>query len=236
MTGPSASRPAHPSERHGAARARLERWTEPALMPARVARVIRITVNVIGATGAAYFLFASVHSYFQSHRAIGVAFVAVQLWVVVAYLVRRPASTVTRRPGDWALATVGTFGGVLVRPDGLHPGWGTAVGLGLQVVGLAVCVASFLSLGRSFGFAAADRGLRVRGPYAVVRHPIYASYLLLQLGYLSQSLSWRNAVVFAVVSGANVGRAGAEERVLAQGDGYDAYRARVRWRFIPGVW
>lgn len=205
-------------------------------MPERVARLVRVTINIIGATGATYFALASIHSYFHGHRAIGVAFVAVQLWVVIAYLVRRPAASVTRRPSDWALATVGTFGGVLVRPDGLHPGWGTPLGLGLQVVGLAICVASFVSLGRSFGFAAADRGLRVRGPYAVVRHPIYASYLFLQLGYLAQSVSWRNALIFAVVSSANVGRARAEERVLALGDGYDAYRARVRWRFIPGVW
>jgi protein-S-isoprenylcysteine O-methyltransferase Ste14 len=28
----------------------------------------------------------------------------------------------------------------------------------------------------------------MRGPYAVVRHPMYAAYLLLQSGYLLQSL------------------------------------------------
>ncbi len=216
--------------------ARIERWTEPALLPAGVARLVRVSVNIVGATGAAYFALASLHSYFQTHRAIGVAYVAVQVWVVVAYLVRRPAASVTRRPGDWALAVAGTFGGVLVRPDGAHPSWGVGVGLGLQVVGLAICVASFLSLGRSFGFAAADRGLVRRGPYALVRHPIYASYVLLQLGYLSQSLSVRNALVVVLVTSANAGRALAEERVLAAGGRYDAYRARVRWRLIPGLW
>lgn len=40
-----------------------------------------------------------------------------------------------------------------------------------------------------FGFVAADRGLKTRGPYAVVRHPMYASYLLLQSGYVLRSLS-----------------------------------------------
>jgi protein-S-isoprenylcysteine O-methyltransferase Ste14 len=35
------------------------------------------------------------------------------------------------------------------------------------------------ALGRSFGFVAADRGLRASGPYAMVRHPVYASYLLI---------------------------------------------------------
>ena len=75
-----------------------------------------------------------------------------------------------------------------------------------------------------------------RGPYAIVRHPIYASYVLLQLGYLSQSLSVRNALVVVLVTSANAGRALAEERVLAAGGRYDAYRARVRWRLIPGLW
>ena len=167
---------------------------------------------------------------------IGAAFLAEQTWVVVAYLVRRPARTVSRRPGDWLLAFAGTFGGVLFRPVGGHPHWGVAVGLGVQLLGLAACVFSFLALGRSFGFAAADRGLVRRGPYAVVRHPIYASYLLLQSGYLLQSISVQNAVVMLFVTSCNVGRALVEDRVLATNQQYDAYRAQVQWRLLPGIW
>ena len=85
-------------------------------------------------------------------------------------------------------------------------------GLGFQLVGLAICVASFFALGRSFGFAPADRGLRRRGPYSVVRHPIYASYFLLQLGYVLQSISVRNVLVMVFVCSCNVGR------VLARSD------------------
>ena len=75
-----------------------------------------------------------------------------------------------------------------------------------------------------------------RGPYAVIRHPIYASYVLLQLGYLLQSISVRNALVMLFASGCNVGRALAEERLLTHNGSYDAYRAEVRWRVLPGVW
>ena len=193
-------------------------------------------MNLVGAAGAAFFAEATYQAYLQTHRPLGIAFFAEQMWVVIAYLIRRPARTVSRRWGDWALAFGGTFGGVLFRPAGAHPQWGVSIGLVVQLVGLAICVASFLALGRSFGFVAADRGLVRRGPYAVVRHPIYASYLLLQLGYVLQSISLRNALVMVFASGCNVGRAVVEDRVLATNDGYGSYRNQVRWRLFPRVW
>jgi protein-S-isoprenylcysteine O-methyltransferase Ste14 len=199
-------------------------------------RFVRISINLVGAVGAAFFAEATLRAYLVTHRPLGAVFVAEQMWVVVAYLIRRPARTVSRRWGDWILAFGGTFGGVLFRPVGAHPQWGITTGLILQLVGLTICVASFLALGRSFGFVAADRGLVRRGPYAVVRHPIYASYLLLQLGYVLQSISLRNALVMLVASGCNVGRAVVEDRLLATNNEYRDYRNRVRWRLIPGVW
>lgn len=199
-------------------------------------RLARIATNLVGATGAFYFADASFRSYQQTHRLIGAVFFAEQMWVVVAYLIRRPARIASRRLGDWMLAFGGTFGGVLLRPDGMHLRWGMDTGLGVQLVGLGICVVSFLALGRSFGFAAADRGLVRRGPYSIVRHPIYGSYFLLQSGYLLQSLSVRNAVVMAMVTACNVGRARAEDRVLSENAQHAAYRARVRWSFVPGLW
>jgi protein-S-isoprenylcysteine O-methyltransferase Ste14 len=172
----------------------------------------------------------------QTHRLIGAVVVIEQSWVVVAYLVRRPPRAVTRRLSDWLLAFGGTFGVVLLRPDGAHPQWGVTLGLGMQLVGLLICIVSFLSLGRSFGFSAADRGLVTRGPYAVVRHPIYGAYLLLQVGYVLQSISVANALVVLFVTLCNAGRAVVEDRVLATGAQYQAYRSRVRWRLVPGVW
>jgi protein-S-isoprenylcysteine O-methyltransferase Ste14 len=199
-------------------------------------RLIRISMNLIGAAGAAFFAEATLRAYLQTHRPLGVVFFAEQMWVVVAYLIRRPARTVSRRWGDWLLAFGGTFGGVLFRPVGVHPQWGITTGLAFQLVGLAICVASFLTLGRSFGFVAADRGLVQRGPYAVVRHPIYASYFLLQSGYVLQSISLQNVLVMVFASGCNVGRAIVEDRVLATNGEYSAYRSQVRWRLLPGVW
>jgi protein-S-isoprenylcysteine O-methyltransferase Ste14 len=202
----------------------------------RQARLLRAGANVVGAAGATWFAVAGFRYYQQSQSLIGAGFFAVQLWIVIAYLVRRPARRVSQRTSDWMLAFGGTFGGVLFRPDGLHVPVGLVVGFGLQVAGLVVCAAAFVALGRSFGFAPADRGLRRRGPYAIVRHPIYAGYVLLQLGYLSQSISIRNALVMVFVCGCNVGRIHAEERLLATGTEYASYQVAVRWRLFPTIW
>jgi protein-S-isoprenylcysteine O-methyltransferase Ste14 len=200
------------------------------------ARVLRITANLVGAAGAAYFAYITFDAYLRTHRPIGVLFSAEQTVVVIAYLVRRPARVTTPRIGDWLLAFGGTFAPALLRPDGVHFAWGLTWGLVLQFVGVVLCLLSFLALGRSFGFAAADRGLVGRGPYTVVRHPIYASYVVLLVGYLLQSLSLRNVLVAMVATACNIGRIRAEERVLSTNPGHVAYRARVRWRLLPGVW
>ena len=199
-------------------------------------RIPRIVVNLAGAAGAALFAQASLQFYLSTHSLIGGAFLIEQTWFVIAFLVRRPPSAISRDPGSWLLAFGGTFAGVLFRPAGAHPHWGVAAGLGLQLAGLAVCVISLLALGRSFGFVAADRGLVTRGPYAIVRHPVYAAYLLIQSGYLLQSISLRNVLVMMLASGCNVGRALMEERLLARTPAYRAYQHRVRWRLVPGLW
>jgi protein-S-isoprenylcysteine O-methyltransferase Ste14 len=202
----------------------------------RVQQLVRVAANLVGAAGAAYFAAITLEAYLRTHRLLGAGFFVEQMVVVVVYLVRRPAREVTRRSRDWVLAFGGTFAPVLLRPDGAHPPLGVNLGIAFQVLGLAICLWSFLALGRSFGFAAADRGLVRVGPYAVVRHPIYGAYLLLQCGYVLQSVSVRNVIVFLVASAFNVGRALAEDDLLAGNPAHEAYRAKVRWRMIPGIW
>ena len=207
--------------------------------PRRVPPATRLTrwgANLVGAMGAGLFARAGLDHYRSTHSLIGAAFLGEQLWIVAAYVVRRRATVVSGRWRDWLLAFAGTFAGVLFRPTGAHPRWGIEAGMGLQVMGLAICVASFVALGRSFGFAPADRGVKQRGPYAVVRHPIYASYFLLLGGYVLQSMTWRNLAVMLLVCSCDVGRALSEERLLSSNVDYMHYREHVRWRMLPGVW
>ena len=51
-----------------------------------------------------------------------------------------------------------------------------------------------------------------------------------------QSLSLRNALVFAFASACNIGRALAEEELFARSPDYRSYQKQVRWRLIPYLW
>jgi protein-S-isoprenylcysteine O-methyltransferase Ste14 len=93
---------------------------------------------------------------------------------------------------------------------------------------------------RSWRFRATlDTGheLATGGPYALVRHPIYAGLNLLALGsavWIPTAITW--VAVAVMVIGSDL-RGRAEEAVLstAFGDQYREYCARTK-RFVPGVY
>jgi protein-S-isoprenylcysteine O-methyltransferase Ste14 len=205
--------------------------------PHRDARkFVRLVGNVAGALVAALFARRYLLLYLSSHRLIGVAFFVQQMWIMTAFLARRTPLTVSRRTRDWLLAYGGTFGGVLLQPSPAHFHWGSDAGLAVQFIGLAISIASLVVLGRSFGSVAANRGIVHRGPYAVVRHPLYAGYFFIQIGYVLYSLSWWNVFVVLFVTTCNVGRAVVEERLLALTGEYGEYQREVRWRLLPRIW
>lgn len=84
-----------------------------------------------------------------------------------------------------------------------------------------------------------ERGQRVidTGPYAVVRHPMYAFASLWILATPLLLGSPLGLVASAVLVAAVTLRVSPEERELRRGlPGYGAYCARVRWRLVPGLW
>jgi len=84
-----------------------------------------------------------------------------------------------------------------------------------------------------------ERGQRVidTGPYALVRHPMYAAAILYLFGIpLLLGSKYGLLVPPIFVIGMSV-RAIFEERMLRRDlPGYADYMTRVRWRLIPGVW
>jgi protein-S-isoprenylcysteine O-methyltransferase Ste14 len=75
------------------------------------------------------------------------------------------------------------------------------------------------------------------GPYAVVRHPMYASTLLYLLGTPLALGSWWGLLGLAFIVPFLLWRLLDEERLLARElPGYTDYQARVRYRLVPLLW
>jgi protein-S-isoprenylcysteine O-methyltransferase Ste14 len=75
------------------------------------------------------------------------------------------------------------------------------------------------------------------GPYAVVRHPMYAGALVLLLGIPIALGSWWGLLVLVSMLPALIWRLLDEEKFLAGNlTGYAEYQNKVRFRLIPLVW
>ena len=82
-----------------------------------------------------------------------------------------------------------------------------------------------------------DQKVVSTGPYAWVRHPMYAGAVLMLLGMPVALGSWWGVAVLLAMLPAFVWRMFDEEKLLTENlPGYAEYRQRVRFRLIPGVW
>lgn len=155
--------------------------------------------------------------------------------VVVLTVVRRPAQLVDRSVIAAVTTTVSLVGPPMLRTanvQSLAPDIVTAL---VSAVGVLLVIAGKLTLGRSFGLVPANRGVVARGPYNVVRHPIYAAYLITHAAFLMAHPTPWNVAIVLIADTALIVRALMEERVLANDVAYQAYCRRVGWHLVPGV-
>jgi protein-S-isoprenylcysteine O-methyltransferase Ste14 len=112
------------------------------------------------------------------------------------------------------------------------------VGLLIAIGGQVLFIPGLAALGHSltpFPKPLDHARLQVGGAYRFVRHPIYGGLILLGLGWclLSSPLALVPTVALVLVLET---KSRLEESMLEERfPEYDAYRRRVRWRFVPGV-
>ena len=186
---------------------------------------------------------------------MGVLSLAVGLWLArhdPALLAERLGSPFQRTQKTWdkifmAVVMVFYFGWLVLM--GLDARWEISrMPIWLQVIGaLGVALANyvvFLAF-RENSYAAPvvkiqrERGHKTvsTGPYAFVRHPMYAGGLLMFLGMPLQLGSWLGLAALALMVPLLAVRIVMEERTLrAELEGYRDYAERVRYRMIPGLW
>ena len=185
-----------------------------------------------------YGLFVRISIGAAVHGDTGALILAIQeLSIVILLLTRRRAHVAVDGDSPPAiLAWCGTILPLLLRPSSLVPISLAMLGSALQLIGGLFVLAATLRLGRSFGIVAANRGIQTGGLYRVVRHPIYAAYMLAFGGFVLAHPTLINAGILAGWLMVQVLRVRAEERLLMQDTRYVAYAAQVRYRLIPGWW
>ena len=104
----------------------------------------------------------------------------------------------------------------------------------LALGGYGLILWSLATLGPRFGIAPADRGLICRGPYRLVRHPMYLGEIVFRIILIFSSpdvaLAGLLTLVLIFVQFWRILR---EERSI---EGYSLYARIVPWRLVPGLW
>jgi protein-S-isoprenylcysteine O-methyltransferase Ste14 len=136
---------------------------------------------------------------------------------------------------------------VFMALDAQRFGW-SQTPLWAQALGAALILGAFygwIGVLRANTFAAVtirlqqERGQTVisTGPYAVVRHPMYAYVVLLMIGAPLLLGSLWGLLGIVLVLPLLAARTLGEEVMLMDGlPGYREYAAKVRFRLLPGVW
>lgn len=174
------------------------------------------------------------HSLSQIEGAVFLLVLAETIPVLMVFA-RGPSPTLSQKPSDWLFGIAGATMPLLAIAPAPTPLAPVALCIILMSTGIAIQVGAKLFLGRSFGIVAANRGVKVTGPYRVVRHPMYAGYTMTHIGFLMMFPYWQNFVIYAVAFALQVVRILREERVLSQDPNYHEFAQKVRWRLLPGV-
>jgi protein-S-isoprenylcysteine O-methyltransferase Ste14 len=179
--------------------------------------------------------FALVHAIaFFSFGRKSSAFILIKETLDVLFvLIKRKSIQTSRSPSAWGLAFFGTLAPLFLRPA--HQPNEYFMGVAMQFLGAWMQIWAILSLGRSFGIVPANRGVKTAGLYRFVRHPLYFSYLVNQIGFMINNLTVKNSLLFAAGLLFQVLRIFQEERLLSEDPAYQAYSQKTRWRLMPYV-
>ena len=201
------------------------RW----ITPARLDRLEQITIVIL------WVLLA--RRVYTATNPLAPLIMIAETAIVIFVLARRPTEAISLRLGDWLLAITATFTPMLIQPVDTPAALHALIplGIGLALVGNLVQIAAKLFLRRSFGIAPANRGIKTDGMYKLVRHPMYAGYLLVHIGILLLMPTALNFVIYTIGWWAQILRLLAEERLLSEDPSYRDFMTKTRWRLIPGI-
>jgi protein-S-isoprenylcysteine O-methyltransferase Ste14 len=146
------------------------------------------------------------------------------------FLLCRAPVTVSTEPLESMFALAGAVAPLFLMPSDwcVLPDAGYLIGAGivLQIFGL-------LSRNCSFALVAAQRKLKCSGMRKTVRHPLYASYLLILSGYALANTTWTHFLLCCMAVALLLVCLRREEKHLRLDPDCRDYMQQVRFRMIP---
>lgn len=176
------------------------------------------------------FAYAHMLEFLKTYDWSLLLFCASESLTVAFYIFRSTPKTVSINPFDWIVAIGGTFAPLFFRPAmwGILPLAKFAI-----IAGAFFQIMSIISLNRSFALVAAKREIKTSRMYRIVRHPLYASYCLIFIGYVLTNTTISNVVIYLIAMSFLCIRIFREEKHLALDPLYCDYMLKVRYRLIP---
>ena len=221
-------------------------------------RMIRRFGSGLLVVAVAMFLLAGSLRFWQGWTFLALAWVPPFLFALYAAkhdpgLLERRMRAMEKNPRQMLFKVLGsliTFSTIGVPALDFRFGWSRAwlsvVPLWVVVVGQATVLAAMGLIiwtmkvnsfaGRTIEVQAGQT-VATTGPYAVVRHPMYAGIVLFVLATPLALGSYIAVPAFVMVIPVLAFRLLDEEKVLRQGlPGYEEYCQHTRFRLVPGVW
>ncbi|WP_233425683.1 methyltransferase family protein [Paraburkholderia kururiensis] len=207
---------------------------KPSLTPGRFATEIAVRLGAV--LMFSMFVSSALHQFYRDPTRLTLMLLVVSEAITLALAV----CTRVPRERDWhpltvVISTCASFYFVAFQ---LAPGSRVlpeTVAAGLQIAGMALQISAKLTLRRSYGILPANRGVVVRGPYRVLRHPIYVGYFITNVGFLAANFGVRNLFILVSLWALQGYRVLREEKMLLKDPAYRDYARRVRYRVMPGL-
>lgn len=199
------------------------------------ARTLDWIEKLLVAAFGGFYAVAYLRAFVTQHNPMDLLQVITEGTMVAFVLLRRPTEDVSRKPQDWILAWAGTLSRLSTRPVANGMIAPLFITTPILLTGFFLQLWAKLTLRRSFGIVAANRGIRAGGPYRILRHPMYAGYFIIDIAAFMANCSLWNAFAYMFGWAVQTFRLLAEERVLSRDPDYRLLKTRVPFRVIPGV-
>jgi protein-S-isoprenylcysteine O-methyltransferase Ste14 len=204
-------------------------------------------------TAALLFLAAGTLAYWQGWVFLALFFIPMALIALYLFkcspeLLKKRLETKEQKPEQGILAKLFyiTIGAILLI-SGLDKRYGwSSVPFVVVIISAILFLAGYLFLFLVFKenkylahtvVVTKDQRVVASGPYAIVRHPMYLSELIMFIFAPMALGSYWGIIPNILLSAVLTARIITEEQVLmTELKGYRDYTQKTRWRLIPGVW